>query len=225
MKESDGNPHILGPATPGEELRYGEKPTSQALAEVIQHVRINYRFRNVAELNAILREFNVIARTGRPGTRLYDNNGIVYQATDSNWRGKGVPIKASRLEFKPTLAALRVNFDQYQTPDLPAKDRAEVQLIIALREGRKGSRQWKDALRRAKLSVAPETDPLGKTIGLLLVDWASKTVIRGDELGEEYDWESMKNKLGYDPLSRQAAINNKIEVPQIKQSKGRRIGG
>ncbi|HEY4336884.1 MAG TPA: relaxase/mobilization nuclease domain-containing protein, partial [Puia sp.] len=218
LKPGDGDQeHVLGPATPGRKLIYGEKPTTQAIAEVVQYVREHYRFRSVSELNAILRRYNVIVKTGKPGSRLREFGGLLYQALDDEGKGRGTPVKASNLAFKPILKALNEDFAKHCHRDNDLRD-TRVGLFSALGEGRRGKARFLDGLRRQSLDIAPDVDESGKVIGVLLVNLQLRVVVRGEELGEQYSLEAMRNKLGFDPLSRMTHAEIKLELEQHKRN-------
>jgi hypothetical protein len=219
-----GSPEkILGPTTPGQKLRYGEKPTTQAIAEVVQYVRQNYRFRSMSQLNAILRQYNVIARPGRPGSRIYQYGGLLYQALDDEGKGRGAPVKASILQFKPTLKALFESFAEYPQPEDDVVQRTRINFNASLKEGAKGIAQFQQALRRRQLAMSPDVDVWGKVTGLFLVDFASKTVVKGEELGEGFDLASVTRRLAFDPLSPASATERRLDAPSLKQKRGQRI--
>lgn len=218
--ENGDQDRVLGPATPGRKLIYGKKPTTQAIAEVVQYVRQNYRFRSISEFNAILRFSNVIARPGRPGTRTHQHGGLLYQALDDEGKGVGAPVKASKLEFKPTLKTLSENFSQYGQSDIAIRN-SRLGLFFAIREGEKGSWQFHDSLRRSSLRIAPDVDVWGKVIGLLVVDFESRTVVKGEELGGEYNLEAIRKKLGFDVFK--VVDDRKLEGPSVKKKRGQRL--
>jgi hypothetical protein len=223
IPEYGNSGRILGPATPGQKLRYGEKPTTQAIGEVVQFVRENYRCRSVPELNAVLRQYNVIARPGRPGTRIHQYGGLLYQALDEEGKGRGAPIKASKLPFQPTLKALSEKFGESRQPDDVAVRRSRMEFSAALKEGEGGSARFQDALRRRQLAVAPDVDAWGKVTGLLVVDFASKAVVKGEELGEGYDLAAVRKRLGFDVLSPARGDDRRQDGTALKPRRGQRL--
>jgi hypothetical protein len=59
-----------------------------------------------SELNAVLRPYNIVADRGKEGSRIYDNNGLVYRVLDEQGNKIGTPIKASDIYNKPTMKFL-----------------------------------------------------------------------------------------------------------------------
>lgn len=222
IKESENRVRVQVPATPGQKVRYGEKPTTETIAETVQYVRQNYQFRSLSELNAILRQYNIMARAGRPGTRLHQWGGLQYQILDNEGKGRGVPVRASILKFRPTLKALNENFRKVQQPDLAVIGITRLEFDTALREGVAGSARFQDTLRRGQIAVAPDLDDWGKIVGLLLVDFSSRVVVRSTELGEGYDLASIRKKLAFDPLAQQISPARQMQA-ELKQKRGRHL--
>lgn len=204
---------------PGRALRYGEKPTTHALAEAIQYVRQNYQFRSLPELNAILSQYNVVAKKGKPGSRIHLNGGLIYQMLNDDGKFRGIPIRASYLKHKPILKALIEDFKRYQPPGPQLRDRVRGELDVAMRSGSR----FRDVLRRGQLAVAPNVDDWGAVTGLLIVDLAARLVIRGEELGEGYGWHTMKQRLGFDPLQPGISKEMSTDGQKVKRTRGHRI--
>jgi hypothetical protein len=221
IQETGQKLHVRAPSTPKQKIRYGEKPTTQAIAEAVQYIRQHYRFRNLAELNAILQQYNVIARPGRPGSRIHQHGGLLYQVLDDAGKGVGAPVKSSILAFTPTLRSLARDFQKHSRAEAVGVGRIKWTFDAALGEAARGSARFGDALRRGGLAVAADRDEWGKTVGLLIVDFQSKRVVRADELGYELD--GLRKKLSFDPLSRDLATEKQGQATEMKRSRGRRL--
>jgi hypothetical protein len=89
---------------------YGKMETKLAITNIVGSVVNSYKFASLEEFNVILRQFNVIADRGLPGSRLHTTGGLVYKLLDSDGRKIGVPIKASDIYKKPMLAQLEKKF-------------------------------------------------------------------------------------------------------------------
>ncbi len=74
--------------------------------EVLQ----SYKFGSFAEFNAILRDFNIVADRGQPGSRTYEEGGLVYSILDEEGGRIGRPIKASDIYGSPTLIAIEEKY-------------------------------------------------------------------------------------------------------------------
>ena len=52
-----------------------------------------YKYTSLAELNAVLKQYNVIADRGNEGSRVFENNGLVYRIVDQQGNKVGVPLR------------------------------------------------------------------------------------------------------------------------------------
>jgi hypothetical protein len=86
---------------PMEKLQYGRTETKRAITNIVNTIIREYNFTSLAELNAVLKQYNVVADRGNENSIMYQKNGLVYSATDDNGKKLGVAIKASDLYNKP----------------------------------------------------------------------------------------------------------------------------
>jgi hypothetical protein len=61
-----------------QKAHYGKTPTKRTVSNTVNAVISAYKFTSVAELNAILRQFNVIADRGTEDTMMFQKKGLVY---------------------------------------------------------------------------------------------------------------------------------------------------
>ena len=94
-----------------QKVQYGKAETKPAITNVLDHVLSTYKYASLAELNAILQQYNVVADRGRESSRIYKSNGLVYRILNSNGEKIGVPIKASLIYTKPTLKNIEARFE------------------------------------------------------------------------------------------------------------------
>ncbi len=76
-------------------VMYGRTETKRSIANVVNEVVSNYKFTSLPELNAALKQFNVIADRGREEGRIFKHRGLLYRILDNDGNKIGVPIKAS----------------------------------------------------------------------------------------------------------------------------------
>ena len=72
----------------------------------------HYKYTSLAELNAVLKLYNVLADRGGDTSRIYKNGGLVYRVLNEKGAKVGVPIKASSIYNKPTLQMITAKFAQ-----------------------------------------------------------------------------------------------------------------
>jgi len=86
-----------------EKAVYGKTETKRSISNVVGMVFGKYKFTSLAEFNAALKQFNVVADRGKEEGRIYKHRGLVYRVLDANAEKVGVPIKASTIACRPTL--------------------------------------------------------------------------------------------------------------------------
>jgi len=91
---------------------YGKSETKRSISNVVTAVVNNYKFTSMAEFNAALKQFNVIADRGKEEGRIYKHRGLIYRIMDTNGNKVGAPIKASSLSSKPALDNLEKNLQK-----------------------------------------------------------------------------------------------------------------
>jgi hypothetical protein len=182
---------------------YGKSETKRSITNIVSMVTRSYKYTSLPELNAILRQFNVIADRGAEKSKMYKKNGLVYSLMDDKGKRIGVPIKASAIYGKPTMAFLVKQF----------------KLNAALREGSKTSirrfidrilqyhtihtkASFKNALEKNGIAVIFRTNSDGRTYGVTFVDNKSRVVFNGSDLGKAYSANAIQEKLSLNEESR-----------------------
>jgi len=74
---------------------YGKAETKRAITNVLDHVLPAYKYASLAELNAVLKLYNVIADKGTENSSIYQSGGLVYRTLNANGEKVGAPVKAS----------------------------------------------------------------------------------------------------------------------------------
>jgi Relaxase/Mobilisation nuclease domain len=185
---------------PGSKIQYGKMPTTRAIGESLDFILHAYKYRSLEELNAILRLYNVRAIGGQPGSLLHTHRGLLYQILDDNGKGRGMPVKASALYFKPVFKWLEERFEANRVVDATALGRVRFALDGVIRGGPAGSVELLGALRRQQLAASAVFGKNGEVDGLFFVDLASKAVFSSVDLGHGYDAAAMRERLGFDPF-------------------------
>ncbi len=94
-------------------MQYGKSDSRRAIANVLDGVLNTYKYASLAELNAVLQQYNVLADRGGEGSRVYQNQGLLYRILDEKGNAIGVPIKASSFHNKPTLKYVEERFNPH----------------------------------------------------------------------------------------------------------------
>jgi hypothetical protein len=93
-----------------QKVRYGKSETKRAIENVLNAILKNYKYGSLAELNAVLGLYNVMADRGKEDSLMFQRRGLVYSILDEKGNRVGVPIKASLFYSKPTLKFLEERF-------------------------------------------------------------------------------------------------------------------
>jgi hypothetical protein len=120
---------------------YGKVPTKRAISNTVNAVTSNYNFTSLAEFNALLKQFNVIADRGAEDTEMHRKRRLIYSLLDEHGDKVGVPIKLSALYSKPTLEWLEKEFEVHQHNSLPLKTSLKNIIDIVLKSGTISSTQ------------------------------------------------------------------------------------
>lgn len=127
----------LTPVEP-KRVQYGKTETKQAISQIVRAVAETYRFTSWEEYQLILRQFNVIADKGAPGTRMHNQGGLQYFLVDARGEKVGVPIKASSIYSSPTLKRLENKFsaNRVKKTDTNKYTAASVRFAVAKAKSR-----------------------------------------------------------------------------------------
>lgn len=177
-----------------EKAVYGKSETKRAISNIVSAVVRQYRFTSLPELNAVLRQFNVIADQGSEGSTMRRKNGLLYSIVNENDEKVGVPVKASAIYGKPTLAFLEKQFALNEKLRLQFRDRTKNMIDRALLY----SRTRDDLIRlmdKINVKVLFRVNPQGRVYGVTVIDNKSKVVFNGSDLGKGYAGEGILHRL------------------------------
>lgn len=168
-----------------EKVEYGKSETKRAITNVLDAVIDRYKYTSLAELNAVLKQYNVIADRGQENGRIYRTGGLVYRALDHQGNKVGVPIKASSIYSKPTLAKLEEKFADNEMKRKPYRLAVRDRLKIALDKAA-SLQEFIRQLRKTGVDTVLRQNDTGMIYGITFVDHNSKSVFNGSDLGKEY---------------------------------------
>jgi len=212
--------NILGiKAAEPEVARYGKMPTKRAIANVVTVVTQTYRFTSLAELNAVLQQFKVIADRGPLDSEMFRRGGLVYSLLDKNGERIGIPIKASALPYRPTLKNLEKLYPsnkQKREPKKPALQKNIDQVFGRYHQLSKAT--FIQELDKRQIRVVFRSNQQGFTYGVTFIDNRHKTVFNGSDLGKDYRAQALLEKLSAYDISK---YPQRIGQPQSHQE-GRR---
>lgn len=158
-------------------IKYGKVETKQSISQIVRTVADTYKFTSLEEYNLILQEFNVIADTGQPGTRMQKHGGLQYSLLNAKGEKVGVPIKASSIYTSPTLKRLEQKFAANQIKKIAILKYTASAVQFAITRS-KNKKELMDRLEVKKIHLAYDRN---KT--WVFIDHRNKTVSSAEELG------------------------------------------
>lgn len=185
-----------------EQIKYGRQPTKRQISNVLSGVVDSYRFTSIAELNAVLRQFNVITDRGHEDSEMFRKKGLIYSMLDKNGNKVGVPIKASAFYTKSTLYHLERKFKTNKEKRKPHKSDLSARIDKVLLKYQELTRATlTDELRKQGISLVIRENNEGRIYGITFVDHKNKVVFKGSDLDKRYSANVLSGRIGlYDRL-------------------------
>jgi hypothetical protein len=176
---------------------YGHLPTKRAMSNVITAVIRDYRFTSLAELNAALKCFSLVAQRGEEHTAMFQKKGLMYSLLDANGNPVGVPIKASAFYTKPTFRNLEVKFELNKGIRKLYKEELTKRIDSLFDNYREITiSKFETEARQAGITVNFRRGGNGELYGITYVDHKSKTVFNGSDLGKAHSAKGIAERLG-----------------------------
>ena len=195
-----------------QKVAYGKLPTKKAIKDVLRFVLKKYKFTSLPELNAVLQQYNVLADRGAPGSRIYENGGLVYRVLNDQGNKTGVPIKASDFYFKPILANLQDKFEMnkpLRKADIPGV-RSRIDWTLGKKPGT--FQAWLDELRKENIRLVVRRNEQGIVYGLTYVDFKTRSVLNGSDLGKMYSAQAITQQFN------KSGKSTSVNTPSISQA-------
>jgi hypothetical protein len=170
-----------------QKVQYGKAETKRAITNVLDHVLPTYKYASLAELNAVLKLYNIVADRGSQQSRTYQSKGLVYRVLNSNGEKVGVPIKASLIYNKPTLKNIEARFGKNENERQRHKQRITSLVDRSfLRRDNLPFPEFMKLLLRENIPVVLRQNDSGIIYGITYVDHHTKCVFNGSHLGKQY---------------------------------------
>lgn len=192
-----------------QKIQYGKSETKRAISNVLDTILPNYKYTSLAELNAILRLYNVIADRGGEESRTFKTKGLVYRILNDKGEQVGVPIKASHIYNKPGLKLLEQQFVANNKLRQPHKQRVRNSVDFALaRHPGQSLDTLANSLKKDRIQLILRQNAQGLVYGITYVDHTSKCVFNGSDLGKSYSANALRERC--DP--------KQVLMQELKQS-------
>lgn len=176
-------------------VKYGLSQTKRSITNLLSVVVNQYKFTSLAELNAVLKLYNVAAERGSEESKTYKNHGLHYRLLDENGNKVGVPIKASSIYFKPTLNFLEEKFAQNESLRLPFKPRIKTAIDWTLSKKTASINDFVLQLKKEKVTAMIRENEQGFIYGITFIDHRNKAVFNGSDLGKNYSAAGIKERI------------------------------
>lgn len=175
---------------------YGKGETKQAINNVLVKVLPQYKYASLSELNAVLRQYHIVADRGEEGSRIFKQSGLVYRVLDEQGNKVGVPIKASLFFDKPTLKKLSQRFEANKATKENPDDKTRVKnLVDKYFLGRdKSLAGLVAALKNEGVDMVLRRNDDGLVYGVTYVDHRTKWVFNGSALGKAYSANAIRER-------------------------------
>jgi hypothetical protein len=180
-----------------------------------------YRFASLAEFNAVLRQYNVMADRGKEGMTMFKNKGLMYTMLDARGNKIGVPIKASALYLKPTLKKLSDQFDLGALLKQTQKERLTKIIDSFFHATDRHTRaNFCDYMSFYGVNAMFRENKDGRVYGLTFIDNKKGAVFNGSDLGKEYSGQALIRRFDdwtAGERERQERIDRGLEWPEFEK--------
>jgi hypothetical protein len=193
--------------------RYGLAETKRSISNVLSLIINQYKYTSIAELNAVLKLYNVTADQGSEESRTYKNKGLHYRLLDEKGNKIGVPIKASSIYFKPTLKYLEEKFTQNESLRLPFKSKLKTAIDWTLSKKPASINEFVLELKKEKITTVIRENEQGFIYGMTFIDHRNKTVFNGSDLGKDYSAAGLKERISKSINEGKISKPNLLEKP------------
>lgn len=202
-----------------EKADYGWSQTKRTITNIVGAVINQYSFTSIAELNAVLSQFNIVADRGKAGSRMHERRGLQYWITDGQGNRVGVPIKASSIYGKPTMATLEKEFDRNAEKRRPHGDDLKQRIIQVMGSYTQFTKAtFSKQLAKHDIHAVFRQNDQGQLYGITYVDNKNKTVFNGSALGKAYNAKAVSEKLGKLDIPAESAHPHRAPRHGIRQT-------
>lgn len=200
-------------------VEYGKTETKSTISAIVREVTGSYKFSSLPELNAVLRQFNVMASRGPSDSRMYEKGGLVYMIIDEKGEPLGIPIKASSIYGSPTLKNLELKYKTNEAERKPFGLRIR-HLLDKTLSTVSNKEELEDKLRDQGIRILMRENVQGNIYGLTFIDNGTRCVFNGSDLGKAYSAKAFLERLeqtGYKPEPKEAILQS--ETPHTADKK------
>ncbi len=196
-------------------INYGKSPTKRGIVNVLDSVLPKYKYSSLAELNAVLKLYNLVADRGKEQGIVFRKRGLVYRILDEKGNKIGVPIKASSIYNKPTLDYLEKKFKENEQGKQEFKKNLKTSVDWIMVKPPKSLQAFKQSLEKERINLLIRQNDKGIIYGLTYIDHNTKCVFNGSEIGKDYSAKAILEKLG---ITQSLSSEKKNESRQLNKT-------
>lgn len=194
-------------------VHYGKSETIRSITNVLDLVLNSYKYTSLAELNAILKQYNITADRGKEKSIIHSKGGLLYSLLDEKGNKIGVPVKASRLYSKPTLKMLEKKFLDNETLRQPDKRKLKASIDWVLAKSPGSLKEFTEALLKERVQTVLRENKEGLIYGITFIDYRTKSVFNGSDIGKQYSIAGIEAKLAGTKKEESIPEKSKISQP------------
>lgn len=174
---------------------YGKRPTKNEISNIVRTIAKYYRYASFKEYSDILKEYNVLAKLGEPGTKMGKAGGLVYQLLDpKTGEGVGVPIKSSSIYEKPTLKNIEARYETNREKRKEYRQRT-MRTIDQTLEKVTDKSDFINALKEENIIADFKTNEDGYIYGITYIDKTTCCFFNGSDIGKSYSAKAILERL------------------------------
>ncbi|PWS26150.1 relaxase [Pedobacter yonginense] len=199
LTESKGRGQSFEPGIESAKIKkaiYGKRPTKQSIYNIVTPVLRSYAFTSLAEFNAVLAQFNVVADRGAEDSLMFQRKGLVYSIIDEKGKRIGVPIKASMLAGKPILTEIEKKFPKNTLKRKMFREPLKKSIDGIFGKYQQLSRAtFEKELADKGIATVFKKNTQGLIYGITFIDHKSRCVFNGSDLGKPYSAKMLSERL------------------------------
>jgi hypothetical protein len=201
-------------AVNAQRVNYGKSPTKRGIVNVLDSVLPKYKYSSLAELNAILKLYNLTADRGKEDRIIFRKGGLVYRVLDERGNKIGVPIKASSIYSKPTLSYLEKKFEENERVKKQYIKNLKTSIDWIMVKHPSSLESFKLSLQKEKINLVIRQNDNGVIYGLTYIDHNTKCVFNGSDIGKDYSAKMILEKCG---IVQNYSVSEKVNELKIAQ--------
>lgn len=192
-KQQKAPPPSITPAV--HKLEYGQAELKRSISNVLMQVINLYNYTSLPELNAVLKQFGVVADRGKAGSFTHRKNGLLYRMLDRDGQPVGVPIKASTIAGKPTLKLLEQKFAANKKNREVLKLALQQTLVRTMQAQPENLDDLIGRLAKKDIYTVLRQNDEGRIYGITFVDNHHRSAFNGSELGRSFSIAGIQGAL------------------------------